>query len=66
MPAKNVGLSGHMCLLCVQGKCVASMRFGGWEKWCRNGIRGVAWGAILAKKVGVARFMQNNYYLCNG
>ena len=55
-----------MCLLCVQGKCVASMRFGGWEKWCRNGIRGVAWGAILAKKVGVARFMQNNYYLCNG
>lgn len=47
-----------MCLLCVQGKCVASMRFWGWEKWCRDDIQAWQRVAILAKKDGVARFMQ--------
>jgi hypothetical protein len=34
------------------------MRFWGWEKWCRDDIRAWQRVAILAKKDGVARFMQ--------
>ena len=66
MPAKIVGLSGPMRLLCVQGRGIASMRFWGWGKWCRDGIQAWQRVAILAKKDGVARFMQKYCYLCNG